>query len=301
MPSFELSLLRWNLTGLSTADGDRNSGFLDVSPRGLTVPDISDSVVACSLARIGRAVLNPVCSMGRMLLFLLRMVFITFVPPLKLGRVVKRIQFVGYQSLIVIILTGLFTGMVLGYQGYYTLNLVGTTGFLGPMVGLALFRELGPVLSALMITARAGSAISAEIGIMKINEEIDALKLMGLNPFRYHFVPVLLACIICTPLLTMIFNGVGIGGGYVVGVKLLGVGSSTYFGEMADQVVLSDMMNSIYKSLVFGGLIAWIACYKGYYTGFGAEGVSKSTTQCVVLTSVLILMSDYVLTSLLFG
>lgn len=264
------------------------------------MPDISENMVAHSLARLGRAVLNPVCSMGRMLMFLLRTVFITCMPPLKLGRVVKRIQFIGYQSLVVILLTGLFTGMVLAYQGHYVLHRVGTTAFLGPMVGLSLFREMGPVLSALMVTARAGSAISAEIGIMQINEEIDALKLMGLNPFRYHFVPVLLASLVCVPLLTMIFNAVGIGGGFLVGVKLLGVGSSTYFGEMADYVQLSDMLNSIYKSLVFGGLIAWIACYKGYYTGFGAEGVSKSTTQCVVLTSVLILMSDYVLTSFLF-
>ncbi|MFP4176627.1 MAG: MlaE family ABC transporter permease [Planctomycetota bacterium] len=245
-------------------------------------------------------VLNPLQELGRMGIFLFRTLMTVFVPPLKLRRVLKRVQFVGYQSLVIIVLTGLFTGMVLGYQGHYTLSRVGTTAFLGPMVALSLLREMGPVLSALMVTARAGSAISAEVGIMRINEEIDALELMGLDPFRYHMVPIFLGTIISMPLLTMIFNAVGIGGGYLVGVRLLGVGSSTYFGEMADYAELFDMLNSLYKSLVFGGIIAWVACYKGYHTGFGAEGVSQATTKAVVLSSVLILMSDYFLTSMLF-
>jgi phospholipid/cholesterol/gamma-HCH transport system permease protein len=126
------------------------------------------------------------------------------------------------------------------------------------------------------------------------------MELMGLNPFRYLTVPVLLAALICLPLLTAIFNTIGVGGGYVVGVKLLGVGAGTYFGEMADYVEMKDIMGSIYKSIAFGGLIAWVACYKGYFAGFGAEGVSRATTQAVVLSSVLILVTDYFLTSVLF-
>jgi len=172
------------------------------------------------------------------------------------------------------------------------------------MVALALIKEMGPVISGLMVTGRAGSAIAAEIGIMRISDQIDALKMMGLNPYRYLVVPNLLAAIIALPLLTAIFDVVGIFGGYLVGVKLLGVGAGTYFGEMASYVEMEDVMEGIFKSLSFGIIIAWISCYKGYYTGihtgFGAEGVSKATTQAVVLTSVLILVWDYFMTSILF-
>jgi len=221
-------------------------------------------------------------------------------PPLKLSQVLKQLRFIGFESTLVIFLTATFAGMVLGLQGYYTLNRVGSTAFLGPMVALSLIRELGPVLSALMVTGRAGSAMTAEIGIMRITEQVDALKLMGLNPFRYLVVPRLLAGIISLPLLTAIFDVVGIFGGYLVGVKLLGVGKGTYFGEMANYVDMRDILGGVYKSLTFGVLITWVCCYKGYYAGFGAEGVSKATTQAVVLSSVLILVWDYFMTSLLF-
>ncbi|MFP3871143.1 MAG: MlaE family ABC transporter permease, partial [Syntrophobacteria bacterium] len=237
---------------------------------------------------------------GRMGLFLVIAIFYTVVPPLKFLRLLKQVRFIGFQSTLVIFLTGAFTGMVLGLQGFYTLSRFGSEAFLGPMVALALIRELGPVVSALMVTGRAGSAVAAEIGIMRISEQIDALELMGLNPFRYLIVPNLLAAILSLPLLTAIFDVVGIFGGYLVGVKLLGVGGGTYFGEMATYVDMEDVMGGIYKSLSFGVLIAWVCCYKGYYTGYGAEGVSRATTQAVVLTSVLVLIWDYFMTSLLF-
>jgi phospholipid/cholesterol/gamma-HCH transport system permease protein len=204
----------------------------------------------------------------------------------------------------VIFLTGAFAGMVLGFQGYYTLSRFGSEAFLGPMVGLSLVRELGPVISALMVTGRAGSAIAAEIGIMRITEQIDAIELMGLNPYRYLVVPNFLAAMLCMPLLTALFDVVGIFGGYLIGGKLLGVGSGIYFGEMSNYMQMRDIMEGFWKSLSFGVLIAWVCCYKGYYTtiftGFGAEGVSKSTTEAVVVTSVLILVWDYFLTSALF-
>ncbi len=194
--------------------------------------------------------------------------------------------------------------MVLGFQGFYSLSRFGSDAFLGPMVGLSLIKELGPVLSALMVTGRAGSAITAEIGIMRISEQVDALELMGLNPYRYLIVPNLLAVIISMPLLTAIFDVVGIFGGYLIGVKLLGVSAGTYLGEMASYVDMKDIMEGMYKSLSFGVIIIWVSCYKGFYTGiytgFGAEGVSKATTQAVVMSSVLILVWDYVMTSLLF-
>ena len=252
------------------------------------------------IARLGALTLFFLRETGRMGLFLGRAFFYAATPPFRLGQVLKQIQFIGFQSGLVIFLTGAFTGMVLGLQGFNTLNRFGSTALLGPMVSLSLIRELGPVLSALMVTGRAGSAMTAEIGIMKITEQIDAIVLMGVNPFRYLIVPRLLAGIIALPLLTAIFDVVGIYGGYLIGGKLLGVTKGTYFGEMSNYMGMVDVLAGIYKSLTFGVLIAWVCSYKGLRAGFGAEGVSKATTQAVVLSSVLILFWDYIMTSLLF-
>ncbi len=237
---------------------------------------------------------------GHMGLFLAKTFFSAVTPPLKFSELLKQIRFIGFQSALVIFLTGAFTGMVLGLQGYYTLTQFGSAALLGPMVALSLIKELGPVLSALMVTARAGSAMTAEIGIMRITEQIEAIELMGLNPFRYLVVPKFLAGILALPLLTAIFDVVGIFGGYLIGVKLLGIGEGTYFGEMSNHIRMEHITQGIYKSLSFGVLITWVCCYKGYHAGFGAEGVSKATTQAVVLSAVLILFWDYILTSALF-
>ncbi len=252
------------------------------------------------LRELGRIPLSAVGGLGRMGIFLGRTLFYTFAPPLKFFRVLKQIQFIGFGSMLVIVLTGAFTGMVLGFQGFYTLSRVGSTAFLGSMVALSLLRELGPVMAALMVTGRAGSAVTAELGIMRITEQIDELEILGLSPYRYLVVPNLLAALISVPLLTAIFDVVGILGGYLIGGKLLGVTSGTYFGAMTDYMDMSDVLNGLYKSICFGGLIAWVCCYKGFYAGYGAEGVSKATTQAVVLSSVLILICDYFLTSVLF-
>jgi phospholipid/cholesterol/gamma-HCH transport system permease protein len=252
------------------------------------------------IRKLGAGALFILRRMGRMGLFFAKTCYYLFRPPLKISWILKQIWFIGTQSTFVIFLTGAFAGMVLGLQGYYTLNRFGTTALLGPMVALSLIRELGPVFSALMVTGRAGSAMTAEIGIMRISEQIDALELMGLNPYRYLVVPRLVAGIISLPLLTAIFDVVGIFGGYLIGVNLLDVGKGTYFGEMANYLDLEDVLAGVYKSFSFGILITWISCYKGYYAGFGAEGVSKATTQAVVLSSVLILFWDYVMTSALF-
>jgi len=221
------------------------------------------------------------------------------VPPYKVRRILKRIHFVGVKSGLVILLTATFTGMVLGLQGYYTLRKFGSEALLGPAVALSLIRELGPVLSALMVTGRAGSAIAAEIGIMRITEQIDALSAMALNPMKFLVVPQLVAGLVAVPLLTAIFDVVGIYGGYLVGVELLGLSSGTYLGEMRTAVEMKDINGGFVKSVVFGVLVTWVCSYKGYYTGYGAEGVSKATTEAVVLSSVLVLVADYVLTSFL--
>jgi phospholipid/cholesterol/gamma-HCH transport system permease protein len=151
-----------------------------------------------------------------------------------------------------------------------------------------------------MVTGRAGSAMTAEIGIMRTSEQIDAIELMGLNPYRYLVVPKLLAGVIALPLLTAIFDVVGIFGGYLVGGKLLNLGRGIYFGEMVNHIDMEDILVGIYKSLFFGLIITWVCSYKGYHSGFGAEGVSKATTQAVVLSSVLVLFWDYIVTSFFF-
>jgi phospholipid/cholesterol/gamma-HCH transport system permease protein len=252
------------------------------------------------ISKLGEITLSLLNRIGRMGFFLAKAFLYAITPPLKFSWIIKQIWFIGFQSTLVIFLTGAFSGMVLGLQGFYTLNRFGSTALLGPMVALSLIKELGPVLTALMVTGRAGSAITAEIGIMRTSEQIDAMEIMGLNPFRYLIVPKLIAGIIALPLLTAIFDVVGIFGGYLIGGKLLGIGEGTYFGEMANYVRIEDVLEGIYKSLSFGVLITWVCCYKGYYAGFGAEGVSKATTQAVVLSSVLVLFWDYIMTSLLF-
>lgn len=252
----------------------------------------------------GAYLLKVVNNIGRMGLFLIMAFFYSVTPPLKIRLILQQIRFIGFQSIIVISLAGAFTGMVFAFQGYNTLSRFGSDAFLGPMVGLSLIKEMGPVISALMVSGRAGSAITAELGIMRISEQIDALTLMGLNPFRYLIVPNIWAGIIALPLLTSLFDVVGILGGYLVGGKLLGVASGTYFGEMKNYIEFGDVFEGLFKSLNFGIIISWICTYKGYYTGFdsgfGAAGVSKATTEAVVFSFVMILIWDYFLTSTFF-
>jgi phospholipid/cholesterol/gamma-HCH transport system permease protein len=248
---------------------------------------------------IGSYVHGFVRELGRMMCFFAVAFFWMFFPPYLIGRVVQRINFIGVKTTPVIVLTGLFTGMVLALQTYYALAKFGAESSLGPVVALSLIRELGPVISALMVTGCAGSALTAEIGIMRITEQIDALDAMALNPYKYLIVPGLLGGLISLPLLNAIFVVIGVFGGYAVGVGLMDISGGTYFGGIRDFVGAKDIMEGFYKSLSFGVLITWISCYKGYFTGYGAEGVSKATTQSVVVSSVTVLVWDYFMTSVL--
>ncbi len=248
---------------------------------------------------LGRGTLDIVQALGRFGRFLGQAVALAFVPPFKLGRLLDRIHFVGYRSLVIVILTGAFTGMVLGLQIFLVLERFGAEGFVGPAVALSLIRELGPVLCAVFVTGLAGSALTAEIGIMRITEQIDALTVMALSPMRYLVVPAIVAGVISFPLMTAIFDVVGIFGGYLVSVQLLGLSPGTYFGEMQTFADRSDIMVGVWKSVSFGILVPWVCTYKGFHCGHGAEGVSRATTEAVVLSSVLILVWDYVLGSLL--
>lgn len=255
--------------------------------------------MALLVETIGKRALQGINRMGKMTLFLYATIASLFFPPYRVRRIVKQVHFIGVKSLFVIILTAAFTGMVLGLQGYYTLRKFGSEGLLGSAVALSLIRELGPVLSALMVTGRAGSALTAEIGIMRIGEQINSLESMGIDPVKFLISPRLLGAIISVPLLTAIFDVVGILGGYLVGVKLLGVNAGVFFGQMEASVEWNDVANGLIKSLAFGVIIAWVCTFKGYFTERGAEGVSQSTTSAVVLSSVLILVGDYFLTSVL--
>jgi len=248
---------------------------------------------------IGLWTISQLRTIGHMFVFLLNSFYFIFIPPFKFRLLLRQIRFFGNKSMLVILLTGSFTGMVLALQLFYILRKFGSEALLGAGIALSLIRELGPVLSALMVTGRAGSALTAEIGMMKISEQIDALTAMALNPIRYLIVPNIVAALIVFPLLVAIFDVIGIFGGYLVGVEVLGISSGTYFSLMEDYVVMEDIMVGLYKSVSFGLIVSWICCYKGFYTGYGAAGVSKSTTEAVVLCSILILIWDYFLGAVL--
>jgi len=255
------------------------------------------TMVIASIRKTGRWAIEYLWRLGTYGIFLVTSLFWLFSTPLKLRRVIEQISFIGVKSTLIVLLTGAFTGMVLSLQAFYALNKFGGESLLGPTVALALIRELGPVVSALMVTGRAGSALASEIGIMRITEQIDAMEIMAVNPYRYIIVPNLVAAVISFPVLGAFFSLIGIWGGYLVGVQILGLSAGTYFGEMSNYLDMQDVRMGIYKSLSFGLIVAWICCYKGYFTSYGAKGVGKATTQAVVISSVLILVWDYFVTS----
>jgi len=242
--------------------------------------------------------------MGRILLFFFRGFLLIFSYPFQVYKIIRQVYFIGMKSVFVICLTATFSGMVLGLQGYYTLVKFGSEGLLGAAVALSLIRELGPVLTAIMVIGRAGSAMAAEIGIMRISEQIDALETMDISPIRFLVSPRIAAALISFPLLTALFDVVGVFGGYVTGSVLLGINPGIYFARVESSVVMDDVTGGFIKSVVFAIVVVTICCYQGYYThlrtrGYGAEGVSFSTTSAVVISCVLVLISDYVLTSFL--
>ncbi|MBF0318324.1 MAG: ABC transporter permease [Nitrospirae bacterium] len=251
---------------------------------------------------LGRGGLDFLRGLGKRGIFLFNAIHYSVTPPYKWRLAWRQVWFIGYMSLGVIVMTGGFTGMVLALQLYYTLKKFGAESMIGPGVASSLVRELGPVFTALMVTARGGSAITAELGIMRISEQIDSYYVMALNPYKYVVVPNFVAAIVCFPLLTAVFNTVGIWGGYMVAVKLLGVGSGVYFGEMQTFVSARDIWLGVYKSLSFAVIVSWVSCYEGFYvgadsSGFGAKAVSRATTASVVTASVSILVWDYTLGS----
>lgn len=254
------------------------------------------------LQRLGRRGLSFFERLGRghlLLLALLRGVPALLLRPLL---VVQQVYAIGVLSLLIIVVSGTFVGMVLGLQLYNTLVDFGAEASLGPVIALTLVRELGPVVTALLFAGRAGSALTAEIGLMKATEQLSGMEMMAVDPVKRVLTPRFLGGFIAMPLLAAIFSLVGVYGGYFVGVGLLGVDEGSYWSQMQAMVDFDDdVMNGVIKSLVFGLVVTWIAVFEGYDAVPTSEGVSRATTRTVVHSSLAVLGLDFVLTALMFG
>ena len=249
---------------------------------------------------VGEKIVGYVKEMGRMLLLLVDTIRWSFYPPFRVDLLFQQMERVGVRSVLVVVLTGAFTGMVLALQSFHATRAFGAETMVGVAVALSMTRELGPVLTSFMVTGRAGSAMAAEIGTMRVTEQIDALSAMAVNPIKYLIVPRVLASIVVVPMLTVIADFVGIVGGYFTGVIILRINAGAYVANMEKYVGLDDIYHGIIKAAVFGLILSVIGCYKGYTTTGGAEGVGKATTQSVVLATVTILMANYLLTAAMF-
>jgi len=219
----------------------------------------------------------------------------------RFGLIIRELYYTGVQSLIIILVSGLFVGMVLGLQGYETLQTYGSESALGVLVALSLVRELGPVVAGLLFASRAGSAITAEIGLMKATEQLSAMEMMAVDPIARVVAPRFWAGFISMPLLAAMFSAMGIFGGYLVGVVLIGVDEGSFWSQMQNAVDFrEDIVNGVIKSVVFGFAVTWIALFQGYDAPPTAEGVSGATTRTVVTSSLAILGLDFLLTSFMF-
>ncbi len=249
------------------------------------------------LEKVGRTAEKFVDTAGLMSMMLFHAAVLAFTPPVKFRNIFKQMEFVGVQSLFVVILTGSFTGMVLALQSFNALKRFGAESLVGPTVALSMARELGPVLTGLMVTGRAGSAMATELGTMRVTEQIDALVTMAVNPVKYLVVPRVIAGVLMFPLLAVITDFVGVVGGYLVGVKLLGINPGVYIGRTIDYVQIDDIFAGLYKATAFGLITTLVASFNGFYTTGGAEGVGRAATNSVVTASVMILVSDYLMSS----
>lgn len=255
-----------------------------------------------AISRLGRSTLESVSGLGAFARFILNLFLLLPKSLLRPRLIIDQIHFIGNYSLVIIVVSGLFVGFVLGLQGYYTLNRYGAEQALGLLVALSLVRELGPVVSALLFAGRAGTSLTAEIGLMKAGEQLTAMEMMAVDPKSRILAPRWVAGLISMPILAALFSAVGIIGGYVVGVLLIGVDSGAFWSQMQDGVdVMNDVANGVIKSIVFGVAVNAIALYQGYTCQPTPEGVSRATTRTVVIASLTILGLDFVLTALMFS
>jgi phospholipid/cholesterol/gamma-HCH transport system permease protein len=253
------------------------------------------------LRGIGAAVINGVWRLGYAARFFVLTLLRSGTTFRRFGLAIREIYFSGVLSLIIIIVSGLFVGMVLGFQGFHTLQRYGSEEALGVMVALSLVRELGPVVAGLLFASRAGSAMTAEIGLMKATEQISALEMMAVDPIARVIAPRFWAGVISMPLLAAMFSAMGVFGGYLVGVVLIGVDEGAFWSQMQSAVDFrEDILNGVIKSVTFGIAVTWISLFEGYDAPPTAEGVSGATTRTVVTSSLVILALDFVLTAFMF-
>jgi phospholipid/cholesterol/gamma-HCH transport system permease protein len=258
--------------------------------------------IVSTLRGIGSRVVNAVWRIGYASRFFMMTLFYSGLSFRRFRLTVREIFFSGVMSLIIILVAGMFVGMVLGLQGYETLKRYGSESALGSLVALSLVRELGPVLAALLFASRAGSAMTAEIGLMKATEQISAMEMMAVNPIARVVAPRFWAGVISMPLLAAMFSAMGVFGGYVVGVVLIGVDEGSFWSQMQGAVDFRhDVLNGVTKSFVFGVAVTVISLFEGYDAPPTAEGVSGATTRTVVESSLAILMLDFMLTAFMFG
>jgi len=254
-----------------------------------------------ALQWLGASVTGAVWRTGFASRFLLAVLMSSGTSFRRIGLTVREVYFSGVMSLVIIMVSGLFVGMVLGLQGYDTLARYGSEEALGVLVSLSLVRELGPVVAGLLFASRAGSAITAEIGLMKATEQLDAMDMMAVNPIARVVAPRFWGGVLSMPLLAALFSAMGVIGGYLVGVVMIGADSGSFWGQMQASVDFKrDILNGVLKSLVFGVAVSWVAVFEGYDSDATAEGVSRATTRTVVTSSLAILGLDFILTSLMF-
>ncbi|NKE70709.1 MlaE family ABC transporter permease [Candidatus Manganitrophus noduliformans] len=250
--------------------------------------------------KIGSWLLGFLTEVGAIALLFIKAFLWTFRPPLRFRNIARQMEAVGVESIPVVLITATFTGMVLALQSYTGFQRFNAEGLVGTVVALSMTRELGPVLTGLIVAGRAGAAMAAELGTMKVTEQIDALASMAVDPVQYLITPRLLAGMLMLPLLTVFSDFIGIIGGYLISVQMLEANPGIYIRRTIQYLEPNDIWGGLLKAMVFGTLIATISCYKGFNTQGGAEGVGRATTGAVVIAEMLILISDYFLTAFLF-
>lgn len=254
------------------------------------------------ITALGNFVITQIRGIGKLTLFSLQVLQRI---PASLSRfylVVQQVHFIGNYSLVIISVSGLFVGFVLGLQGYYTLVRYGSEQALGVLVALSLMRELGPVVTALLFAGRAGTSLTAEIGLMRAGEQLAAMEMMGVDPVRRIIVPRFLGTVISMPILALIFSAIGVIGAWIVGVELIGCDNGAFWSQMQDGVdVYNDVLNGVFKSFVFGVAVGLIALFQGFNSRPTPDGVSRATTRTVVVSSLLVLGLDFIMTAFMFS
>ena len=276
------------------------AGHPNMAPPGEDTTDRSGGIRR-SVEAMGRPVIGLVENIGHFAMLFFEMLVWSIRPPYRFRQLLNAMDFVGFGSLFIVGLTGFFTGAVFAFQSAYAFRLFSAESLVGATVALAITRELGPVLTGLMVTGRVASAMATELGTMRVTEQIDAMSTMAVNPVQFLIVPRVLATILLMPVLCALFDFVGIVGTFIVGVGLLGIDSGPFIKRMETLLTMKDIVSGMIKAGFFGLIISFVGCYKGYYASGGAAGVGEATTSAVVTSSIAILILDYFLTVLMWS